>query len=179
MEHTQEVDRCPSHTRIVFSRSDFAKIAQWASEQCAHIGADAIVACGHSGLVLAGAVGLLTDLPVFAVRKKGEENHCIGSSGLVSGVAPHGPVSRWVWLDDFLSSGGTLHRSARRVYDAGLATTPVPAALLLYNCYRNNDYLSEKYERERWERDFESLRATFRRPHPIVTLRYQHRNESK
>jgi hypothetical protein len=110
--------------------------------------ADAIVACGHSGLVGAGALSYITGVPVFAVRKKGEPT--VADSPPVSAIAPNGKAKRWVWFDDFIGSGGTLRRSVRELWEAELIATPCPAALMLYGEYPS---VHQKFvgERGRWQ----------------------------
>jgi hypothetical protein len=128
------VTRCPYHTETSFDINKFPKAARWVADEIIGQEADAIVACGHSGLIMAGAVSLLTGIPVFAVRKPGEEN--VASSGLVSGIAPHGSAKRWVWLDDLISEGSTFRRSAQIVYAEGLVKDILPTAVILYNTQR-------------------------------------------
>lgn len=123
----------PDHTKRVFDNYEMPKLARWAEEQVLDLKADGIVCCGHSGLVLAGAVSLLTRLPVVAVRKEGEST--VASADPVSAVLRNGPLQRWVWLDDLLASGGTLVRSVTTAHKHGLLDTVWPAGLLLYNSY--------------------------------------------
>lgn len=124
------VDATPWHSRPVFD-GNLSKLAHWAASEVKRANGQAVVALGHSGLVLAGAVGLLADVPVFAVRRKGERT-VSGEGNEVTGYAPNGPVDRWVFLDDFISSGGTFYHCARAVYEVGLAKTPLPAAIVTY-----------------------------------------------
>jgi adenine/guanine phosphoribosyltransferase-like PRPP-binding protein len=112
-------------------------IVRWAEDIVLREKADAIVACGHSGLLVAGALSYVTRIPVFAVRKRGEKP--VATSLMVSGVAPNGPAKRWVWIDDFLSTGGTFKRSRRYALDAGLIESEHPVAVLSYGRGRNDD----------------------------------------
>lgn len=131
------VNRCPPHTKRVFDMNTFPRVAAWALDHIKTVQADAIVACGHSGLVLAGAVSILAQIPVFAVRKQGETS--VASSPPVSGIAKHGPAQRFVWLDDFCSTGGTMRRSIAHVWRTGLVSTPVPAALIMYGSWSDTE----------------------------------------
>lgn len=134
---------CPSHTRRAFDVDTLPAIARWAANLCRMEQADAIAACGHSGLVLAGAVSFITHIPVFAVRKRGEPVVAGDSSGMVSGVARGGKSQRWVWLDDSVGSGGTFVRSRGYLLDACLIADEMPVAMILYS-------VSEYVEREFW-----------------------------
>jgi adenine/guanine phosphoribosyltransferase-like PRPP-binding protein len=125
------IRHCPSHTEPVFDTSSFPLIVRWAEEILLKERIDGIVACGFSGLLLAGALSYATRIPVFAVRKQGEQP--VAGSKPVSGIAMKGPVKRWAWVDDFLSSGGTFNRSRRLVHEAKLIKSVIPAAILSYN----------------------------------------------
>lgn len=92
---------------------------------------EAIVVCGHSGLVLAGAVGLLTGIPVCAVRKEGEPSVAAGSR-MISGYLPNGQVNRWGFLDDLISSGGTYRHARDTFVDSGATRAADPYAIILY-----------------------------------------------
>lgn len=131
-----EIIRCPSHTRAAFHIETFPLIVHWAADLCRELRADAIAACGHSGLSVAGAVAYVTRLPVFAVRKKGEPT--VAGSDPVSAVAPHGPAKKWVWLDDCMCSGGTFANAVRELHEANVIATARPVALLLYDNYASS-----------------------------------------
>lgn len=126
----------PSHTKRVFDPATQPAVVRWARKLTKELQADAIVACGHSGLIVAAIVGHSLRIPVFAVRKRSEVP-VAGSSKRVSGVAPHGKAQRWVWIDDFMASGGTFRRSVEDCWKEGLLATPVPAAILHYGDYRS------------------------------------------
>lgn len=129
------VVRCPIHTQRVFDTSTMPLIVRWAEDIILREKADAIVACGHSGLLVAGALAYVTRIPVFAVRKEGET--AVATRDKVSGIAQNGRAKRWVWVDDFLSSGGTFMRSRRFAYNAGLIETIHPVAVLSYGKFEN------------------------------------------
>lgn len=120
----------PSHTKPAFDVSEMPGIVDWASKICKTHDADAIVACGHSGLVIAGALSYVTKIPVLAVRKKGEP--VVANHNRVSGVLPEGKAKRWVWLDDFLASGGTFRNAMAALWNEMLVESPLPVAILEY-----------------------------------------------
>jgi adenine/guanine phosphoribosyltransferase-like PRPP-binding protein len=124
------VDKCPSHTRDAFTIKTMQEIVLWGAAAVQELDADAILACGHSGVPTAGAISFLTGIPLFAVRKPGETS--LGSSGIVSGVAPDGPAKRWIWWDDFISWGRTFKRSREIAMDAQLIGTDCPIALVCH-----------------------------------------------
>jgi hypothetical protein len=106
-------------------------IVRWAEDICLKHRADAIVCCGHSGLLVAGALSYVTRIPVLAVRKAGEPQVAEYSPS-VSAVLDS-KAKRWVWLDDFISSGSTFRHSAAECLSHKLLATPRPEALLLYD----------------------------------------------
>jgi Adenine/guanine phosphoribosyltransferases and related PRPP-binding proteins len=128
----REVVTAPSYSRASFEPERLDRAAHWAVRKASELRAEAIVAIGHSGLVIAGAVSVLSGLPVFAVRKRGEQSFSHDPSE-VNGVARNGPVERWVFLDDFIASGKSFRWSAYQVHKHGLAKTAIPVASLSYS----------------------------------------------
>lgn len=122
----------PSHTQAAFDTTILPRIVRWAEDIVLKHRAEAILVCGHSGLLVAGALSYATRIPVLAARKDGETGTNVSSHNEITAVIDS-PADRWVWLDDLLASGGTFRRSVRRAIDAGLITTPVPQAILAYN----------------------------------------------
>lgn len=125
------VECCPGHTATIFDATTMPDVVRWADMILRRERVEAIVVCGHSGLLLAGALQYLNGIPVFAVRKPGEQGVATGGR-MVSGIAPNGPVKRWAWVDDFLSGGGTFRRARSEVWSAGLVTTLDPVCVLSY-----------------------------------------------
>jgi hypothetical protein len=123
---------CPPHTSRVFDPHVFPRLVRWAENRLLLDRIQGIVCCGHSGLVLAGALGYVTRLPVIAVRKFGEPCVASTSDGDVSAIVPDPPLARWAWVDDVIASGGTMRRSIGRVWAKRLVVTPVPTCVLLY-----------------------------------------------
>lgn len=134
------IDKCPVHTRRIFNPLEFKNVAKWAVKEIERLRPDAIVACGHSGLLLAGVVSYATGIPTFAVRKPDE--YTVANSSSVSGISLHGKAKRWVWLDDFVSTGSTLRRCAIEVYKAGLVKEPFPVACVCYGTFQEEGPLS-------------------------------------
>ena len=137
----------PSYSRASFEPHRLTPIAHWAVREIKRLRTQAIVAIGHSGLVVAGAVSVLSGVPVFAVRKNGEE-HSAHYGELANGVAPKGPVARWVFLDDFISSGASLRWSALQVWRRGLTLEPIPQAVLTYHGSTSRQYVDEAWSQE-------------------------------
>lgn len=125
------INHCPSYTQGVFNISSLPLIVRWAETILLRERIDGIVACGHSGLLLAGALSFVTRVPVFAVRKPGEKS--VANAPVVTGIAPTGPAHRWAFVDDFVSSGGTFNRSRVAVKEAGLIKSLTPQCFLSYN----------------------------------------------
>lgn len=130
---SDEIHACPWHTSEAFDIRTMPRIVDKAVRVVREHDADAIAAVGHSGLVIAGAVAYVARVPVFAVRKPGEEKLAVGSANYVSAVAHHGPAQRWLWLDDFIGSGGTFRNAVKRLWERKLIASPAPAAIIQYN----------------------------------------------
>lgn len=127
---------CPSYTQPVFDPYTLPMTARWAADKLDQEKIDAIVVCGHSGLVLAGALCLMTMLPIFAVRKRGEVTVNVDAPS-VSGMALNGPAKRWAWVDDHICSGGTLKHAMEMLAETRLVEEYLPTALV---CYDEPDY---------------------------------------
>ncbi len=65
---------------------------------------DAIVCTGVSGLLLAPTVAVMMDKRLAVIRKKGDVNH---SEFMVETSME--PGDSWIFLDDLIASGATLH----------------------------------------------------------------------
>jgi hypothetical protein len=96
--------------------------------------ADAIVACGQSGLIPGGAVSSITGVPLLAIRKEGEPT-IAGGTRTVHGIIRKEAV-RWIWFDDVIDSGGTFQRSAAEAFNAELISSPLPCAIILHHARR-------------------------------------------
>lgn len=84
-------------------RAKAHEIAAVLPEMMHRLGADAIAVTGKSGLSLAFATLMLIDFPLIVVRKRGENSH----GNPIEGV-PNVDVRKYIILDDFVSSGGTI-----------------------------------------------------------------------
>jgi adenine/guanine phosphoribosyltransferase-like PRPP-binding protein len=127
----------PSYHRRAFDPATSQQIVAWAVEKIREHGIQAVAATGLSGLVIAGAIGHAAGIPVFAVRKHGDPSH---SSEKASGVAPHGPVERWVFVDDLIESGATLRRVRDALYETNLAARRTPSLILLYGDWNSSGH---------------------------------------
>ena len=125
------IQTAPSHTKSVFDMSTMPLIVRWAEEHAYKAKIDAIVACGHSGLVVAGALAYVTRIPVFAARKQDEPTVAYNHH-LISAFKPNGPAKNWLWIDDIISSGGTFRHAARQAWKEHLVEKPYPALILEY-----------------------------------------------
>jgi len=127
------VRTAPEHTKNVFDISTLPLLVRWAEDLIYQLKADAIVACGHSGLVLAGAVSYVTRVPVIAVRKEGEP--VVAGGEFANRVSANlvRPAERWVWLDDFLASGRTFRNSLRELKRENVVAVEQPVAILSYH----------------------------------------------
>ncbi len=69
---------------------------------------DTIVVTGVSGLIIGPVLAHLTGKKLLVVRKPNESTH---SYNYIEGEMGH----QWIFVDDFISSGGTLDRVVERV----------------------------------------------------------------
>jgi adenine/guanine phosphoribosyltransferase-like PRPP-binding protein len=127
---------CPSYTRDVFSPETFPGIVDWVAAQVAAgpsiPGArryGAIAGSGHSGVLVAAAVGYKLRLPVIAVRKV-EEDGGFSHDGSDLNACLCGDES-YVIVDDLISSGSTIQRIVR--FMAKTFPKAVPSLVLLYH----------------------------------------------
>ena len=74
--------------------------------------AQAVAVTGKSGMSVAFATMMLTDIPLIVVRKRGENSHGEMIEGVV-GIR----VRRYIILDDFVSSGATVRTVVRDIDD--------------------------------------------------------------
>jgi phosphoribosylpyrophosphate synthetase len=129
----------PYYERDPFDAAMLPDTAAWAAKIIKEVNADAIVACGHSGLVMAGAVGFATGVPIVAVRKPGEAQ--LSQSHETVNAALPAKAQRWVWIDDFVASGHTYRHAREELIRREIVESPEPEALILYAAYKDgNDY---------------------------------------
>jgi adenine/guanine phosphoribosyltransferase-like PRPP-binding protein len=127
--HEPEIICCGSHTQQAFNVQTMKPMVDWAAQVITEIKPDAILVCGHSGLLVSGALSYLTGVPTIAVRKEGEPTVSIHRP--LSGVL-HRPAERWVWLDDLIASGGTMRHAVKTAKSCRMITSTKPLAMLLY-----------------------------------------------
>jgi adenine/guanine phosphoribosyltransferase-like PRPP-binding protein len=82
---------------------------------------DSFVVTGVSGLIIAGRLSVALGKPFLYVRKEDEIGH---SNRRVEGTLG----KRWVFVDDFVSSGATLQRAIDEVRKVSSATTLIGVA---------------------------------------------------
>lgn len=129
---TLPVHHVPSHTSRLFDPTSLCRMAEAVAKICLDEKIEALLVCGISGLILAGAASVLGDIRVLAARKP-SENPVAGTQGLrVCGIAPSGPFKRWAWLDDHIGSGGTFQRSRGLAKEARLIASAIPSLIILY-----------------------------------------------
>ena len=78
----------------------------------------AVVVSGSSGLSVAFALRMLVDIPIIMLRKNGEGAHSGGWSAVSDRAIT---AQRYVILDDFTESGGTVNRIIEDMKGAELA----------------------------------------------------------
>lgn len=102
-------------------RAKAHEIAAILPEMMHRLGADAVAVTGKSGLSLAFATLMLIDFPLIVVRKRGENSHGNPIEG-----TPSADVRKYIILDDFVASGGTVKtvvRSIDEIYDSSMSSS--------------------------------------------------------
>ena len=84
-------------------RARAKELAEYLPKIMRRVDADAVVVTGKSGLSLAFATLMLIDFPLIVVRKRGENSHGNPVEG-----KDYTEFSRYIVLDDFVSSGTTI-----------------------------------------------------------------------
>lgn len=131
--HTVDLDSVPVHTRCIFDALKFPGIVDFIV-RCVRAGKyDALAACGHSGIIAAGAAAYVCRIPILAVRKAGESPK--GDSRQVNGLLAHGV--KYAFVDDLIDSGGTLCRVAEMVQSRFRGHAQM-SGIILYNMSEDN-----------------------------------------
>jgi hypothetical protein len=141
----------PDHTRYNFDPVLFKQLVDRSVDKIfkilkLHPDIGAFAACGHSGLMLMGALSYVTSIPQICVRKSHDTNNdrSVGG-GLVNGWLGCG---KYMIIDDFICSGMTVERIVMNIdatakalnerirddaFDSPLTVVhPRPVAMLLY-----------------------------------------------
>lgn len=112
------------YSAVGYSHEQMESAAQWVARHGRRVlkeaMADAFVVTGTSGVVMAGAVLALADMPMLMVRKD-QDTHNHGSRYEMMGALGQGEwsttVSRVVLLDDLIATGATFKRIAAQCRD--------------------------------------------------------------
>ena len=109
---------------------DLAQVIETISEALDDADFDTIVGTGFSGGVVIPALALSMGKKFVLIRKEGDDSHH-GPGRLVGQLG-----ERWVFVDDFVSSGRTRARVIRKISEAALdrrATTTVVGQYMYQN----------------------------------------------
>lgn len=129
MEESLKLIQAPIHTRAVFDPTLFPHIVQWIVETIKRERYDAIAVSGHSGLVVAGAVAYILQIPVIAVRKKGDG--AMGDDRRVNAILTK-EHTVYAFVDDLIGGGTTLRNVVDRVQEMFSKATEC-GGIVLYN----------------------------------------------
>lgn len=91
---------------------DLSDVVVRAHGELAHIDFDTIVGTGFSGGIVIPALALSMDKKFVLIRKEGDDSHH-GGGRLVGQLG-----RRWIFVDDFVSSGRTRSRVMGKISDA-------------------------------------------------------------
>jgi hypoxanthine phosphoribosyltransferase len=136
--------RAPSHTWDQFHPDRFHKLVDETivkvrelKEKYPEI--EALAACGHSGLMLVGAVSYALNMPQIAVRKSADTEHdCYLADGWMG-------CRGYLVVDDLINSGDTIRRIRNHIRDTSeyFDRKPKMVGVLLYMGYSPDN---EKYD---------------------------------
>lgn len=97
------------------------------------VGADFVVVTGKSGIAMAYATLMLIDFPLVVIRKEGETSH----GNKVEG-SPADGLTKYIILDDFVSTGGTVNTIVTELERYGNSCGS-EAQLVGVLCYQNTE----------------------------------------
>lgn len=95
---------------------DLAGVIENAKKQLAGVDFDTIVGTGFSGGIVIPTLALAMGKKFVLIRKEGDDSHH-GGGKLVGQLG-----ERWIFVDDFVSSGKTCDRVISKIGEAALAT---------------------------------------------------------
>lgn len=91
---------------------DLSQVIETAKERLADVEFDTMVGTGFSGGLVIPALALAMNKKFVLIRKETDDSHH-GEGRLVGELG-----SRWIFVDDFVSSGKTRHRVVEKVNEA-------------------------------------------------------------
>lgn len=113
--------RVPSHTRNIFDITTLPNLVKSTCRVVLHLKKklkfDAIAVCGHSGLIIGGAVAAQLGIPLIAVRK--DITKVFGDGNMVNMHLdlPTGRPLRYLILDDLIVMGRTIKHIIAEIND--------------------------------------------------------------
>ena len=133
----------PTHTEPVFNMKTLPVVVKWAKKHAGQLKAEAIVGCGHSGLIVGSILAYEMKIPFVAIRRP-TDTPVAGGKGidLTNFYFNYGKhPTRFVIVDDCVATGGTF-RNMLKALNRNLVfgNTPqenFPVGLLLYNDWCN------------------------------------------
>ena len=105
---------------------------------------DTIVGTGFSGGIVIPALALSMGKKFVLIRKEGDDSHH-GGGRLVGELG-----ERWIFVDDFVSSGKTRTRVISKIADAMLSTDHGTTTMVGQYMYQRNQSVRFEYFDEEW-----------------------------
>lgn len=136
------------HLKKVMNPKDLKETAEKVSELIKkyYPKADYIAVCGSSGNLIAGAVSIISRIPILLVRKENEKCH---SYYTVEFQSNKKKTPKYVIIDDFISSGETINYIIKTI-KSGIDHSEVNypkfklLGVVLYNDWSVQEFLSEE-----------------------------------
>lgn len=97
---------------------NLGKVVETAKERLADVDFDTLVGTGFSGGIVIPSVALALDKKFVLIRKETDDSHH-GRGRLVGTLG-----ERWIFVDDFISSGSTRRRVIEKIRDGEFGERP-------------------------------------------------------
>lgn len=151
----------PCHGKA-FNPVAMKDVSAWMSARVTALEVDAIAATGHSGLIIAGAVSVLTGIPVIAVRRETDSPVALKCHRLTTDNGNKDKYRSYVIVDDMVASGTTVGNIVRKIWQSQICESVVPKAVLLYSDYEREKVFLGDWLVRSWEVALVAAMAPYR-----------------
>lgn len=104
-----------SYSGHLFEPKKLRAVAKQLAKDIDKLQPDAIAVRGKSGIALAFAISMVSDIPIITVRKPNESSHGTDVEGAALSSTQEEGVLRYLIVDDFVASGDTALAIANKL----------------------------------------------------------------